>query len=119
MFFKRKEKSEDIIAIIQKKGLIRRYFLLIIGCFLYALAFNTFFLPEEIVNGGVSGIATLPSLVAIVWKDLGVLARAGGGRPGRGVTGLDSDCLFNCWFSPITKSIWFKTNFGRLGVSVF
>ena len=59
MFFKRQEISEYIIAIIQKKGLIRRYFLLIIGCFLYALAFNTFFLPEEIVNGGVSGIAII------------------------------------------------------------
>lgn len=59
MFFKKKEKSEDIITIIQKKGLVKRYFLLIVGCFLYALAFNAFFLPEEIVHGGVSGIAII------------------------------------------------------------
>lgn len=59
MFFKKKEKNEDIITIIQKKGLLKRYFLLIFGCFLYALAFNAFFLPAEIVHGGVSGIAII------------------------------------------------------------
>ncbi len=59
MLFRKKEKKEDIITLIEKKGLVRRYSLLVIGCFIYALAFNAFFLAEEIVNGGVSGIAII------------------------------------------------------------
>lgn len=61
MLFKRKEKLDviidDIIAKIYSKNRIKRYFTLIIGCLLLAIAFNVFFLPRNIVYGGVSGIS--------------------------------------------------------------
>lgn len=49
--------SSDILKKINKKDRIKRYFFLIVGCFLLAFAFNVFFSPNNLVTGGVSGIA--------------------------------------------------------------
>lgn len=58
LFFKKKHiNNSDILKKLNKKDRISRYFFLIIGCFLSAFAFNVFFLPNNIVTGGVSGIS--------------------------------------------------------------
>jgi len=55
--FKRKEKT--ILEIINTKNRPQRYFSMLIGVFLLAIAFNLFFLPREIVYGGISGISII------------------------------------------------------------
>jgi len=57
--FKRikENKVNEIIDRINKKDLAKRYFLLIIGCFITAFAFNLFFLQYGIVCFGVSGLS--------------------------------------------------------------
>ena len=50
---------DSILKIIDKKGRVKKYFFLIIGSFLLALAFNVFFKPISIVIGGVSGISII------------------------------------------------------------
>ena len=57
MLFKKKKLEEEIIKTLTKKDRIKRYFFLVIGCFLTAFAFNVFFAPNNLVTGGVSGIA--------------------------------------------------------------
>ena len=60
MFFKKKKTvNNEIIKKINKKDIVKRYFFLIVGCFLLAFAFNVFFEPNNIVTGGVSGIAII------------------------------------------------------------
>lgn len=63
-FFKKKEKSidiniNDIIKNVYDKNLVKRYFLLVIGCFISALAFNLFFLKYGIVCFGISGLSVV------------------------------------------------------------
>lgn len=55
--FKRKDKTDEILKKIYSKNRIIRYSGLFIGCFLMAIGFNLFFLPLNIVHGGVSGIS--------------------------------------------------------------
>ena len=57
LFFKKKNIETDILKIITKKDRLKRYSFLIIGCFLLAISFNLFFSPNNLVTGGVSGIA--------------------------------------------------------------
>ncbi len=59
MFFKKKEKTENIVKEIYKKFRIRRYIQLLVGIFLISIAFNLFLLPNNIVFGGVSGISII------------------------------------------------------------
>lgn len=56
--FKKKEKI-NILEIIEKKGLIKRYFLLVLGILLSAISFNMFFYPLKIVVGGISGVSII------------------------------------------------------------
>lgn len=74
MFFRKKEKKEiNILKEIYKKGRITRYFQLLIGTFLVAVAFNLFILPTKIVYG-LSGLGVIlksifnwtPSLVILI-----------------------------------------------------
>ncbi len=51
--------NEDFFKAIDKKYRVKRYIELIIGVFLIAVSFNCFFLPNDIVFGGVSGIAII------------------------------------------------------------
>lgn len=59
MWFSKKEENLDFIfeSKILNKNKIKRYIYLIIGCFLLAFSFNVFFAPNNIVSGGVSGLA--------------------------------------------------------------
>lgn len=58
MFFKKKKIIDnEILKKLNKKDIVKRYFFLIVGCFLLAIAFNVFFKPNNIVTGGISGIA--------------------------------------------------------------
>lgn len=59
MFLRKRQKQENIIKEIYKKFRIRRYFQLILGLLLIAIAFNLFLLPNNIVFGGVSGISII------------------------------------------------------------
>ena len=57
MLFKKKERIDEILEKIYSKNRLKWYLTLIIGCFLLSIAFNVFFLPRNIVYGGVSGIS--------------------------------------------------------------
>jgi len=59
MFFKKRNNTENIVKKIYKKYRIKRYFQLIVGLLLIAVAFNLFLLPNNIVFGGVSGISII------------------------------------------------------------
>lgn len=73
MLFKNK-KNVSIIPMIEHKALLKRYLMLIFGCFIMAVAFNVCFLKQDIVYGGVSGISIItnsllgwtPSVVILV-----------------------------------------------------
>lgn len=57
----RKRKVEKIIETVKKKNAPKRYFMLIMGCFIVAFSFNLFFLRYNIVCFGVSGISIVLS----------------------------------------------------------
>lgn len=58
LFFKKKNiLNEDIVKLLNKKNRFKRYFFLIIGCFLLAFSFNVFYSPNNLVTGGVSGLS--------------------------------------------------------------
>lgn len=58
-FKKEKIDTQNIVKEINAKYRLRRYLELVIGCFLIAVAFNLFLLPNNIVSGGVSGLAVI------------------------------------------------------------
>lgn len=55
----RRKKSERVLKIVETTHLFKRYILLIIGVLIYAVAYNLFFLKNNIVYGGVSGISII------------------------------------------------------------
>jgi uncharacterized membrane-anchored protein YitT (DUF2179 family) len=59
MFFEglRRKRVQRIVEKVRKRGLLKRYLLLVIGCFIVALAFNVFFLKYNIVCFGISGLS--------------------------------------------------------------
>ena len=57
--FHKKENASKILTKIEKKYKVRRYIELVIGILLVALAYNIFLLPNNIVFGGVSGLAII------------------------------------------------------------
>ena len=57
-FFK-KEKAEDILEEIDKKEIVKRYVTFCIGCLIVAIAFNLFLVDNDLVPGGVGGIAII------------------------------------------------------------
>ena len=59
-FFRRK-KIKGILEAIDKKDLVKRYFLLAVGCLVVAFAFNIFFNQYGIVCFGVSGLSIVLS----------------------------------------------------------
>ena len=59
-YFRRK-KIEGILAKVDKKDLIKRYFLLTLGCFILAFSFNVFFNQYGIICFGVSGLSIVLS----------------------------------------------------------
>lgn len=59
-YFRRK-KIEGILEQVAKKDLIKRYFLLTLGCFILAFSFNVFFNQYGIICFGVSGLSIVLS----------------------------------------------------------
>lgn len=58
-WFKRHLKTDDILKRIESKDKIRRYIQLVIGILLIAISFNIFLYPNDLVFGGVSGLAII------------------------------------------------------------
>ena len=61
----RQKKIEQVLENIDKKDLVQRYFLLILGCFIVAFAFNVFFKQYGIVCFGISGVSIVVSKFGI------------------------------------------------------
>ena len=59
--FKKFEKQGHILEKVEAKDKLKRYFELVIGILLIAIAFNLFLLPNELVFGGVSGLSIIVS----------------------------------------------------------
>jgi uncharacterized membrane-anchored protein YitT (DUF2179 family) len=60
MFFSLKKGiTNNIMKTIYSKNRIRRYTSFVLGVFIMAVSFNLFFLPNNIVYGGVSGISII------------------------------------------------------------
>lgn len=50
---------DDILEKVKKRNRIARFIVLLIGCFIAALIYNAFIVPEHVVYGGVGGVATI------------------------------------------------------------
>lgn len=61
----RRKKIRELLDRIDKKDLIKRYFLLITGCFIVAFAFNVFFKQYGIVCFGISGLSLVANKFGI------------------------------------------------------
>lgn len=59
-YFRRK-KVDNIVENVNKRNAPKRYLMLVVGCFILALAFNVFFLRYNIVCFGVSGVSIVLS----------------------------------------------------------
>lgn len=55
----RKVKSDNVLQLVEKAHLLKRYLYLIIAVTIYALSYNLFFFKNNIVYGGGSGIAII------------------------------------------------------------
>ena len=69
--FRKKTKS-NILQIVEKSHLFKRYVFLVIGIFIYAVGYNLFLKQNNIVAGGISGISIItqniidPSIIIFV-----------------------------------------------------
>ena len=63
MIFRKKDIKENISDEVNRKERVKRYFFLVVGCFLLAVAFNMFFAPNNLVTGGVSGVSIVVNKV--------------------------------------------------------
>lgn len=55
----RENKINEIIKEVSRKNLYRRYFWLLVGCFIFAFGFNVFFLQYNLVCTGISGLSII------------------------------------------------------------
>jgi len=54
-----REKRKKILERVNEKTKVKRYFSFVLGCFIVAVAYNLFLLPNKLVAGGVSGLGTI------------------------------------------------------------
>ena len=59
MKFLSRNKNFKILELIKEKSKYKRLFKFIIGCFLIAISYNLFLAPNDLVAGGVGGIAII------------------------------------------------------------
>ena len=64
MWFFKKKNTENILSKLYEKYRIKKYLYLLIGCFLLAVSFNLFFSPNNLVTGGISGLAIVVSKIS-------------------------------------------------------
>ena len=57
------ELENNIIKIIGKKSLLKRYIIAILGILLFACSYNLFVLPNDLVYGGIGGIAIITKIL--------------------------------------------------------
>lgn len=68
----RKKRSGNVLKIVEKAHLFKRYIFLLIGTAIYAIAYNLFFFKNNIVYGGASGISIItqnlikPSIMILI-----------------------------------------------------
>lgn len=68
----REKRKQNVLQIVEKAHLLKRYFLLIIAVGIYAVAYNLFFFKNNIVYGGASGISIItqdlidPSIMILI-----------------------------------------------------
>lgn len=68
----RTKKTNEILKLVEKAHLFKRYIFLLLGTLIYALAYNLFFFKNNIVYGGASGISIItrdildPSIMIMV-----------------------------------------------------
>ena len=55
----REKRSNNILQIVEKAHLLRRYIFLVMGVLIYAISYNLFFFENNIVYGGASGISII------------------------------------------------------------
>ena len=71
--------DKDILNVINRKNLFKRYFMLIVGLLIYSIAYNAFFVPNNLLFGGTTGIAIIlkdyfdPSLTILVLSILSIV----------------------------------------------
>ena len=51
--------TKDILNKIENKNLFKRYFMLVVGLLIYSVAYNVFFVPNNLLFGGTTGIAII------------------------------------------------------------
>ncbi len=73
LFRKLSEKRrQNILQLVEKTHLLKRYFLLVIAVIIYAVSYNLFFFKNNIVYGGASGISIItqnfvdPSIMILI-----------------------------------------------------
>lgn len=66
------KRAENVLKIVEKAHLLKRYIFLLLGCFIFASAYNLFLFKNKIVFGGASGISIItqkyvePSLMVLI-----------------------------------------------------
>lgn len=59
LFFKKKINPESVLSTIENKDLLKRYVMLIVGLLIYSIAYNAFFVKNNLIYGGSGSIATI------------------------------------------------------------
>ena len=68
----RRSHNEKVLKFVNKAHLIKRYIFLLVGTFIFAAAYNLFFMKNNIVYGGTSGISIItrniinPSIMILI-----------------------------------------------------
>lgn len=57
--FNKSNKKESVLHVIENKDLLKRYVMLVFGLLIYATAYNSFFVNNNLIFGGSSSIATI------------------------------------------------------------
>lgn len=57
--FNKSNKKESVLHVIENKDLLKRYVMLVVGLLIYATAYNSFFVNNNLIFGGSSSIATI------------------------------------------------------------
>ena len=57
--FNNNQRKENVLHVIENRDLLKRYLMLISGLLIYAMAYNSFFVNNNLVFGGSSSIATI------------------------------------------------------------
>ena len=57
--FNKNNNKDSVLHIIENKDLLKRYVMLIFGLLIYAAAYNSFFVNNNLIYGGSSSVGTI------------------------------------------------------------